>query len=173
MLVTVQENTKAGMLHRGSSCAPGSETNGLTSSGCLKLRNQSQVEANDGSRNPRKASSSQTGASRVPNRATIHTSAGVRKKSSMGSVLGMGRKFDKNWTARLKTTPPANRGTQRRRKTEKFQRKPCRNGCCHRYVKMAHTMAPAIRYPAAMLGMSRRGSRTSFPAAFDPNTCHP
>src|ERR1700733_13215764 len=132
MLVTVQENTKAGMLHRGSSCAPGSETNGLTSSGCLKLRNQSQVEANDGSRKPRKASSSQTGASKVPKRATIQTSAGVRKKSSIGSVLGMGRKFDSNCTARLKTIPPASKGTQRRRTTEKFQCKPSANGFCHR-----------------------------------------
>src|ERR1700734_1590895 len=132
MLVTVQENSKAGMLQRGSSCSPGSETTRPTSGARLKLRNQSQAEANDGSRKPRKASSSQTGASKVPNRATIHTSAGVRKKSSIGRVLGIGRKFDKNWPARHNTTPPASRGTQRRRTKEKFQCKAWANGCCHR-----------------------------------------
>src|ERR1700733_5470651 len=130
MLVTVQETSRATMLQRGSYCMSPSEATRLGSAGRFKPRNQSQVEAREGSRKPRKASSSQTGASKVPNRATIHTSAGVRKKSSIGSVLGIGRKFDKNWTARLKTTPPANRGTQRRRTKEKFHRHPCRNRCC-------------------------------------------
>src|ERR1700689_2933714 len=132
MLVTAQEKSKAGMLQRGSYSAPLSETMRLASDGRLRLPTQSQAEANEGSRKPRKANSSQTGASKVPNRATIHTSAGVRKKSSMGSVLGMGRKFDRNWTPRLKTTPPVSKGTQRRRTTEKFQCNARGNGSCHR-----------------------------------------
>src|SRR5580698_4563755 len=104
MLVRVQETTSAASLQVAS----------------WRPRNQSQAEANEGRRNPRKASSSNIGAIKVPNRATIHTSPGVLKKSSIGSDLGMGRKFDENCTTRLNAMPDISKTGQRRRTTEKF-----------------------------------------------------
>ena len=38
---------------------------------------------------------------------------------------------------------------------------------------MAQTMAPAIRYPTAMLGISSRGSRSSCSGVSVPNRCKP
>ena len=80
----VQETTRAAALQRGS--LPRSVVR-LALRRCI----QSQAVASEGSRKPRKASSSKTGAMKVPKMATSQTSAGVRKKSSMGRVLGIGR----------------------------------------------------------------------------------
>ena len=137
-------------------------------------RNQSQVEASDGNRKPRKASSSNRGAIRVPNSATIQTSPGVRKKSSMGSVLGMGRKFDSNCTTRLKATPPASKRNPAAAHHSKIPAaSPPQTAAARAQVKTAHTMAPGDQVADAMLGISTRGSRSNCSAVSGPIRCRP
>src|SRR6476620_6113117 len=93
MLVPMAAKIFAGRLHEG--CP---EMGLMGRGGRLRVRlpNQSHAVARDGRRNPRKASSSNAGAMKTPKMLTIQIEVRVRKKSSMGSVLGMGRKLERN-----------------------------------------------------------------------------
>jgi len=104
-----------------------------------------EAMAKAGRRNPRKRTSSKSGASRVPKAVTSQTSDGVRKKSSRGMFLGSVERDDMAWTAKDRTTPMGIRRSALRRAASRLAWMPSAKGRFQSSGKMNQETARVAR----------------------------
>ena len=106
---------------------------------------QSHALASEGSRKPRKASSSNAGATVTPKIAMSHTPNRFVKNLSIGSSFGIGRTLDSNCTTTLVATPIATSSHTRCRTMNPRQCTPWANERAHRSGNIRRLAAAASR----------------------------